>query len=385
MSSPRFRPASRRHRPFAGLAAAALVLAAAGCGNTNDDSPSSGGGGDLSAAQQECVDSASAFLDDRGLLPEELPEGFTPLSAPPTPGLVFTKLMQGAVPTDVESSELMADLADKIGWVGNTLAYDGSVEDVNRKAMEAIETSDVVALAGPEPASVQGPIAAAKEKGVLLMMNTQEPTQSLPGFGAIPLGGDMWNNFGKLGGYQMLQATDCQVNVAAFGIPAQPIQDAAEGAHEVLKAECAKCGYSYTDIPFADIGSPAATNAVISKVQSDPSINFVYFGIGDLATGIEPALKQAGLDVQVGGVLPSSPNLDALKRGDNSFWVGVPQEPTALIVIDTALRALDTGKPLTNGAYPAPVYTQDNLTQTDPVPAYPPDIKDRFMKLWHVQ
>jgi ABC-type sugar transport system substrate-binding protein len=376
--------ARRRNRLLVGLAAGSLVLAAAGCDSTSD-AGSGGGGGDLSASQQECVDSASTYLDERGLLPETLPEELAPLGAPPTPGLRFTKLMQGAIPTDVESSELMVDIANEIGWEGRTVAYDGSVEDVNRKLMDAIATSDVVSVAGPAAAAVQGPIQAAKDAGVLLLLNAPEPTESVPGYGGNPFGSaDLWGDLGTPGGYQILAATNCQANVAAFGLPAPTLQAAAEGMHQVLEEECEDCEYSYTDINPSDIGSPAATNAVISRLQSDPSINFVFFTIGDLAAGIEPALRQAGLDVQVGGVLPSSPNLDALQRGADSFWVGVPQETSALLYLDTALRALESGEPYTNQVYPAPIFTQDNTTQTDPVPAYPADIKDQFMELWQV-
>src|SRR5919205_4518455 len=188
MSSHRSNPGRARGRLRVGGAVAAVVLTATGCGSTNDNgSDATSNGDNLSAAQQKCVDAANTYLDDHGLLPETLPEELKPLSKPPTPGLVFTKLMIGAVPTDVQSSKLMADYASEIGWVGKTLAFDGSVEDANRKLMDAIATSDVVAVVGQDPATLQGPIQAAKDKGVLLLMNAAGEPASVPGWGGIPI------------------------------------------------------------------------------------------------------------------------------------------------------------------------------------------------------
>jgi ABC-type sugar transport system substrate-binding protein len=369
-----------RSRLLAGVAAGAMVLTVAGC-----SSGSSTDGGDLSAAEQECVDKANEYLDERGLLPDALPAELKPLSKPPTPGLTVTRLTAGSVPTSVAMSQMIVDVAGVVGWTGNSVTYDGSVEDANRKALDAIKNSDVVIVEGLPSAALQAPIEAAEEEGVLLMLSsiTDEP-DSVPGFGGSPLGGDLYTNVGELAAYAFMQATNCRGKAAAFGLPVEALQSQAESMKEVLERECEGCSISYTDIQFADVGSPAATNAVVSKLQSDPSINFAYFTIGDLAVGIEPALKQAGLDVKIGGAIPVPSNLSELKQGKNSYWLGVPQGMSAWINLDTALRALETGEPVVGDHYPVPVFTPDNIESTDPIPVYPENYEEQFKELWNI-
>ena len=104
----------------------------------------------------------------------------------------------------------------------------------------------------------------------------------------------------------------------------------------VLKEECEDCDYSYTDIQFADIGSPAATNAVVSKLQSDPSIKFAYFTLGDLAVGLGPALTQAGSTCRSAARSRTRRTSQTLKKGENAFWLGFPQGTSAWTILDTA-------------------------------------------------
>jgi ABC-type sugar transport system substrate-binding protein len=369
-------------RLLAGLAAGSMIFAAPGCGSSNDATADDG---KLSAAAQECMDNANEYFDDRGQLPDSLPAELTPLSKSPAKGLTITRLFPGSVPTSAALSQKIVDIAPEIGWTGKALSYDGSVEDVNRKALAAIEDSDIVIVDGLPTAALQGPIKAAKEKGVLLMLGSiTEAPQSIPGFGATPLGGDLYVKMGELAAYAFMQATNCQGKTAAFGLPVEAMQTLADSMGDVLQQECEDCAYSYSDIPFSDIGSPAATNAVVSKLQSDPSINFAFFTIGDLAVGIEPALKQAGIDAKIGGAIPVPSNLAALKKGENSFWLGVPQGMTAWINFDTALRAMDSGQPTVGDHYPVPVFTPDNIESTDPIPVYPKDYEEQFKALWKI-
>ncbi|MGR6520278.1 hypothetical protein ACU5JM_01425 (plasmid) [Rhodococcus erythropolis] len=330
------------------------------------------------------MDNANSYFEARNLLPDSLPAELTQLTAKPTEGLTITRIFAGAVPTDAEVSKKLNDAAPVIGWTGKAVAYDGSVEDANRKALEAVASSDVVVLSGIPEAALQAPIAAAKERGVLVMIDSKNPPASVPGFGAAPLGGDMWTRIGEPAAYATLRATSCQGGVAVFGVPADAMRDLAAGIDETMKKECADCGYSYTELPSSDIGSPSAVNAVTSKLQADPSVSLAFFTVGDLAKGIEPALKQAGINVKIAGALPSASNLVSMEQGRNEFWLGIPQDMTAWLVLDTAARALDSGRPVVGNHYPVPVFTQDNIVTTDEVPTYPVDYKDQFEKLWRV-
>jgi len=382
--TPSTSPSRRQRRSLGVVAGSALVLVAAcsttGSGGSGDQ------GGDLTAAQQDCVDNAESFLDERGLLPETLSDELTPLSQPPTEGLTITRLAPASVPTALKLSEELVAVAPEIGWTARAVSFDGSVEDLNRKAMEAVATSDIVQVDGIDTAAIQAPLEAARENGVLFVIaSTSEEPESVPGFGATPYGGDTFPNAGELGAYNAMKAINCRGSVAVFSLPTPSLRNSADAVEATLEEQCDDCGYSYTDIQFADIGSPAATNAIVSKLQSDPSIEFAYFTIGDLAVGLGPALQQAGIDVQTGGLLPNTQNLETLQQGGDSFWMGFPQETSAWTILDTAARALDTGEPTVGDHYPIPVYTQDNIETTDEVPAYPADIGDQFKALWGLE
>ena len=375
-----------RNRHLVVGALSSLLLVAAGCGSTSDSSSDGGdGGGDLSSAQQSCVDKANDYIDERGLLPESLPQELTPLSKPPTEGLTITRVGPAGTPTSVALGKKLVELAPQIGWKGKAVNFDGSVEDLNRKLTDAVANSDIVVVDGQPTAAIQGPIKAAKDKGVLLMIaSTDEPPESVPGFGGSPYGGQTFPKVGELAAYPIMKDTGCQANVAVFSLPTPALTNMGKSLEKTLLENCDDCSYSYTDIPFADIGSPAATNTMVSKLQSDPSIDYAFFTIGDLAVGLGPALKQAGLDVQVGGAIPVPQNLEETKKGGNSFWLGFPQETSAWVVLDTAARALDTGEPAVGDYYPIPVFTADSIESTAEIAAYPSDMGDQFKELWQL-
>ncbi|KJL42335.1 sugar ABC transporter substrate-binding protein [Microbacterium trichothecenolyticum] len=368
---------------MAGASIAAIMVLATACSTGTSDPGADAG--EPSSAQSECAKNASDFLEERGLLPETLSPELTPLSKPPTPGLTITRLYPGAVPSSGDVSQTIVDAAPLLGWTGKKVSFDGSVEDVNRKLLEAIDNSDIVELDGFPPEAVQPAIDAAKEKGVLLMLGaiTNEP-ESYPGYGATPNGGDLFDQMGELAGYQFLAQTNCKGGVAAFGLPFDALRTVSDSMGAIIEQECEECTFSYTDIQTKDVGSPAATTAIVSKLQSDSSLNFAFFAIGDLAVGSQQALTQAGLDVEVGGALPSTANLAELEAGTNSFWVGAASEVTGLAQLDTAARVLDSGEPVVGNHVPLPIFTQDNLASVDPVPVYPTDIVEQFKKIWGV-
>jgi len=332
------------------------------------------------------MDSVDKYFADRGAdLPDSLPEALAPLTKTPDQGLTVTHLFTG----DTTSQEVKGgweQAASALGWDLNAVATDLTPEDVNEKALAAVKDSDVVVVDGLPPAALQEPIKAAKAAGVLFAIaSTPDAPESVPGFGATPHGGAWFNNLGELAGYALLRSTKCQAHVASFGIPIDASNNVISGLEEVVKQECPDCTTTKTDIQFADLGSPAATTAVVSKLQSDPSINFVFCFFGQVATGVTAALKGAGLDAQIGGTLPATPNLDELQKGDNAFWVGAPLPVVGWLEADTVARALDAGQPTPGDVGPVSIYTSENVG--DPgstVPVAPDGYQDAFKKLWLV-
>ena len=155
--------ASRRKalaRPLVWAVTGSLLFATAACGS-GGESGADGGTGEantkLSAAQQKCVDKADAFIKARGgLLPKSLPSELTPLKEAPPKGLRITQVQAGSIPTGIEHAKNLIKAAAAIGWTGKMVTYDGSVEDLNRKTLGAIDDSDIVFVDGKEHGSSAG-------------------------------------------------------------------------------------------------------------------------------------------------------------------------------------------------------------------------------------
>ena len=135
--------------------------------------------------------------------------------------MTFTRLTPNSLPTGISLGEEIVKTAPVVGWTGRYVTYERMVEDANRKAMDAISTSEHRSRStGCSSAALQAPIQAAKEKGVCSMLNSiTDPPQSVPGFGASAVGGDVDTRTGTLAAYVFMKTTNCQGKMAAFGLP----------------------------------------------------------------------------------------------------------------------------------------------------------------------
>jgi ABC-type sugar transport system substrate-binding protein len=82
----------------------------------------------------------------------------------------------------------------------------------------------------------------------------------------------------------------------------------------MLSSKCPDCKVTYNEIQPKDLGSPAATNAMVSKLQADPSIKYAYTIIGNVAAGLTTALSQANITgVKIFGQVPDENAIKALR------------------------------------------------------------------------
>lgn len=375
------------HRAVMTFVAALAVVAMTGCSTSDVEPGSVAAHADLTPEQQECVDAAVAAIEKRGGdLPTTLPEELTPLDSPPEEGIVLTRVYPGNIPTSAEATAMIIDGAEKIGWTGKGVTHDGTVEDANQKLVEVMGSSDIVATDTLDRSALNVAVQAAIDTDTLFMIGstTAEP-ESIPGYGASPLGGDLYSQIGELSGYAYLRDSGCQGKVATFGLAVEALQTLTDTFEATVEANCADCVVEYTELNIAEVGAPAMTNGIVSKLQSDPEIDFSMFAMGDMALGLEPALRQAGLDIGIGGVHPTPPNLQALEAGDNAFWLGVPPEMTAWIYLDTAIRSMQTGELTVGSHYVVPIFTPENIVSTEKVLPYPEDYQEQFLELWQMQ
>ncbi|GAA1858811.1 hypothetical protein GCM10009836_43810 [Pseudonocardia ailaonensis] len=296
-------------------------------------------------------------------------------------------MASGSVPSMMVSANEQAKAAAAIGWTHQTIAYDGTVTDANAKLEQAIaERPTVVAIAGVPPAAMQQPIASAQAAGVVLSLSgVTEAPSTFPGYAAASQGPDTQEAAGERNAYLALKASGCNANVLVLSAPVQTLKPTTDKFQSVLKQLCPQCKSSYSEIQFADIGSPAATSKAVSALQVDPSIKYVYAAFANLVNGLQSALDQAGIDgVTVFGTTPDVQAMAALKSSKNpGWWVTVSAELDGWFTVDAALRALDKKGPVFTGAYPVGVLTKANApASSDDIPSFPTNFRELLTTLW---
>jgi len=391
-------PRRRRRAIFASLVTVSLVAAACG----DDDDQATAGGSDAPAAsvatstvapadgagQSECAQQAAAFLEDYDDLPTALPESFAPLAAAPEPGGTVIKIVNGAIPSDGFSADTQAQAAEAIGWTAKRIVFDGTVEDLNAKWQQAIaEKPTAITGSGWPAAAIQQPLADAKAAGIIAQLSSvTDEADSFPGFAATANGNAVAKTMGQLHANLVMRDSNCQAKVAIFSLPFPILTVVTDEFRSVLSARCPDCEVSFTEIQPQDLGSPAATNAIVSKLQSDPSVKYVFTIIGNVAAGLTTALDQANITgVKIFGEVPDENSIAALQEGKNAWWLTQTSQINGWMELDAVLRAIEAGAPVNTTGNPIGILTPDNVPRdTADVPIFPANYQDLFKALWQV-
>jgi ABC-type sugar transport system substrate-binding protein len=183
-----------------------------------------------------------------------------------------------------------------------------------------------------------------------------------------------------------MRASDCKGSAAIVTLAGFPTLKVAVGAFEsTIAAKCPACKASVVTLQPADLGTPAATSAIVSELQSNPSIKYVYGVLADAITGLSTAISQAGLSgITVFGTLPEQAQVADLQSGDKTWWVSEGNPIVSWVRVDAALQAIETHKPVNLTSYPLVVYTPGNIGSGQAAPADPPDYQQLFRQLWHI-
>jgi ABC-type sugar transport system substrate-binding protein len=360
----------------------AVSLGACSSGGTTS---SSGGGQSGDAATAACVKAADAYAAPYETLPTRLPASFTPIRPVPAPGTII-KLVNGTIPSDETATEQFQRAAATLKWKLSQIVFDGTVEDLNNKFEQAIsQRPTVIVLSGWPVASIQRPLADAKKAGIAVILSSipDNPT-SYPGFAAVVNGRQSYEALGKLQAYLFMAASRCTGNVAIFSLAGyQILKVATDSFIATLKAECPQCRYSYDGIESSQIGTPAATNAIVSKLQSSPSTKYIYAVIANIAAGLTPALTQAGLSgISIFGQVPDITAIKALQDGTNAWWID-QGAIEGYLEMDAVLEVASARHVVTQSINdPNPVLTTKNVPSGETIPIFPADYATEFQHLW---
>lgn len=342
-----------------------------------------GGGEESSSGAVADVEAAKAII--AGLEGPMTAVGLPKLSAKPEPGkkLVVAGCSTPACGVIIDAAK---EAGETVGWDVETVVYD-PVPDKILQAWEQVVSLDPDYVAtSSNPVSTYEPSAKKlAADGVRIAVNNTDDVVADPVIANV-MNPDQIDRTARLTAAWVITEAGDDANVALFNIPDFPILDGWQKAFEKqYKDLCPKCEYNAVALSAGDIGTKAPT-AVTSTLQSQAGATHAVFGFGDIATGVAPALRTAGIEgVQIAGISPSLPNLQALIDGDEHMWVGVPLETGAWKTVDALVRDSvgDDTAISTEVDTPFQILTQENVTS----PAAQPEVevyRDLFKSLWNL-
>jgi ABC-type sugar transport system substrate-binding protein len=317
---------------------------------------------------------------------------FTPLAKKPKPGGYVIKIVTGSLPADVAAAKNMQKAAATIGWRVKIVVTDGSVEQINQAWTAAI-AEHPTAISGASPQDqVKVPLAAATKAGIITELEeAPQLANAATGPTTVNNGGNKaFTLLGQINANLVLRDSNCgNGNTLVVTLPFPNLTDMANTYKTTLTARCPSCKVEVQTVNNSDVGSPAATSAVVSALQSDPSIKYVFCVIGALGSGIPAALQAAGISgVKIFGALPDTTSVQALNNRTNSWWLTQEDGATndGWFELDGILRAAAAGpgkawnEPGNYVSVLTPANIPPNATQPS---AYPSDYIGLFKHLWH--
>ncbi len=322
------------------------------------------------------------------------PEAITvtePLSEPAPEGLEVI-LVSNGFPQAVRIQAGLEEAADVLGWSIEEISYDPANPATVASAIESAlsEGPDAVVLNGLVREQFAAQIPMAVEAGIPLVPIVG-PLEAEEGVYPVIDTDVQHSQMGTLVTEVLLADAEesgtaahvLQLTVPSVAVYLKPFDEAAKG---VIEESCPDCTHELLELELADVLGGTYVEAVVSHLQRNPDINYVFADSDSLATGLPAALKQAGLtQVKIFGVSASKVQIDELRAGAPGAWAVQPYNEWGWIVADQIAR-IAIGDPTDLWAEDSltQIVTADNADDVADEPNFPEGYQDQFKALWGV-
>src|SRR5439155_19950704 len=103
---------------------------------------------------------------------------------------------------------------------------------------------------------------------------------------------------------------------------------------------CKGCTVTPLNVSIGDLTSGAVASNVVSKLQANPKIDYVYVSIGDLAAGLPQAIDAAGLGgkVKIVGGVPNKEQVQSLIDNKAAAYSLLGRPESAFVAMDVMAR-----------------------------------------------
>ena len=293
------------------------------------------------------------------------------------------------IPACKATSDSVSAAAKALGWKPTVRVSQFSPESYQKTWEQMLQAGpDFIAAVGLLPnATVEKQLAEAESRDIPVVIIS--PNGDAPGANGVdaqvngqPLfarGGEIGANLIVVdaGGKPTKAAVVSDPNQTQLAQAIKPLQDE-------LKKNCAECEAEVIDINLA---SPPAQNAqaVVSFLQRNPDVKYLYYTVADAALGVPEALATAGLADKV-KIITLTPNLSSLENIKKGTEFATIQDEVTF----GGWRAIDALARLSIGEGVGP---QDNppgefriIDNSNVAPGKVPDsccIPDSFTSAWN--
>ena len=312
----------------------------------------------------------------------------TPLSKKPDPGKTVIGLDSGLGSAKV-LAQYWKQAAQDLGWTYKDI-ISGSTPEDQQKAFESAlqQNPDGILTSGIPIATLKSQLAEAASKKI--WVNTSASTDKPAGamFDTSIANPAQLAEWGKMVAAYVTVNSNAKADIQDFSLPVFPILEAFDKSFQAsIKQWCPACTVTEHPQQGTDIGTKTP-GAVVSAVQADPKTNWLIFDLGDLATGVDAAIKSAGLTgLHIGGLTADTPNLAALKTKVEDVWTAYSLPIVAYRQLDSMARKFN-GDPILDAPLPTQLINQDNVgTLIDDSAGNYVGVKDyqaQFKALWKV-
>ena len=109
-----------------------------------------------------------------------------------------------------------------------------------------------------------------------------------------------------------------------------------------VRAHCSKCSVDSDQESLALLASGGIASAMVSAVQADPTIKYIFAPVGSATTGLRAALDAAGYqDVKIAGVAATYQNFLNIASGAESAWVQEGKRIEGFDLVDAGLHGAE--------------------------------------------
>jgi ABC-type sugar transport system substrate-binding protein len=287
--------------------------------------------------------------------------------------------------------------AEALGWKPTVITYNSATP--GQALQEAIDVGyKYIATQSITLNTITPQMQEAKARDIPIFGSYTEdiPGGASNGLYAVAQGKEAEVELGK----QLAAWTIVDSNQAAkavyVSLPIYPsLVDEGEGAQSEYAADCPNCTFDTLNVTDTQVGAGQVPAAVVSYLESHPSVNYVYLAYAILDAGVSAAIKHAGLAnrVKIIGAAGGPAQLREIVAGQESAWMMLPEVYVSWTLVDWMARESErvlTAQSLEDTAS-GPRFIVDTsaaarsqLTENGGNWPGPQGYEDQFKALWHV-